>query len=73
MPATKTAPPITGAAIPRIDGPLKVSGSAIYTSDFRFPGMVYAVAVCSTIAKGNITKLETSETAKIPGGDRRPG
>jgi len=67
MPATETAPPIIGAAIPRIDGPLKVSGSAIYTSDFHFPGMVYAVPVCSTIAKGSITKLDTSEAEKIPG------
>ena len=35
-------PSIIGAAVPRIDGPLKVSGNAMYTADFHFPGMVYA-------------------------------
>ena len=29
----------------RVDGPLKVSGQAQYTSDFHFPGMLYAVPV----------------------------
>jgi xanthine dehydrogenase YagR molybdenum-binding subunit len=67
MPAAETTPPIIGSAIPRIDGPLKVSGSAIYTSDFHFSGMVYAVPICSTIAKGSITNLDTSEAEKIPG------
>ena len=27
----------------RIDGPRKVTGLAQYTSDFNFPGMLYAV------------------------------
>src|ERR1700693_6216748 len=60
-------PSIIGAAVPRIDGPLKVSGNAMYTSDFHFPQMVYAVPVCSTVAKGTITRLYASEAEKIPG------
>jgi hypothetical protein len=28
-------PSIIGAAVPRIDGPLKVSGNAMYTADFH--------------------------------------
>jgi xanthine dehydrogenase YagR molybdenum-binding subunit len=67
MPAPETAPPIIGTAVPRIDGPLKVSGSAIYTADFHFPGMAYAVPIGSTIAKGSITNLDTGEAEKIPG------
>jgi len=51
-------PSIIGAAVPRIDGPLKVSGNAMYTADFHFPGMVYAIPVCSTVAKGKITRLD---------------
>src|SRR5580692_8311118 len=60
-------PSIIGAAVPRIDGPLKVSGNAMYTSDFYFPGMVYAVPVSSTVAKGRITRLDTSDAEKMPG------
>jgi xanthine dehydrogenase YagR molybdenum-binding subunit len=56
-----------GVAIPRIDGPLKVSGTATYTSDHHFPGMLYAVPVGSTIAKGRIEKLDASKAEKMPG------
>src|SRR3984957_7959769 len=62
-----TPPPIIGAPVPRIDGPLKVSGNAMYTSDFHFPGMVYAVPVCSTVAKGRITRLDPSDAEKMVG------
>ena len=50
----------------RIDGPLKVTGKAVYTSDHNFPGMVYAVPVGATIANGKVTKIETSEAEKMP-------
>jgi xanthine dehydrogenase YagR molybdenum-binding subunit len=60
-------PSIIGAAVPRIDGPLKVSGNAMYTADFHFPGMVYAIPVCSTVAKGKITRLDASDAEKMPG------
>jgi xanthine dehydrogenase YagR molybdenum-binding subunit len=33
---------IIGIATPRIDGPLKTTGSAMYASDFHLPGLVYA-------------------------------
>lgn len=51
----------------RVDGPLKVSGRAVYTSDHYFPGMLYAVPVCSTIANGEIREIDTSDAAKMPG------
>ncbi len=56
-----------GVAMPRIDGPLKVSGTAMYSSDHSFPGMLYAVPVGSTIAKGRIEKLDTSKAEKMNG------
>jgi xanthine dehydrogenase YagR molybdenum-binding subunit len=68
MASEQTKPPaIIGAPVPRVDGPLKVSGNAMYTSDFHFPGMVYAVPVCSTVAKGRITRLDASEAEKMVG------
>jgi xanthine dehydrogenase YagR molybdenum-binding subunit len=56
-----------GASLARIDGPLKVSGGAMYTSDHHFPGMVYAQPVSATIASGELTALDTAAAAKMPG------
>jgi len=62
-----TLPPRTNGTLPRIDGPLKVTGGAKYSSDYNLPGMLYAVPVCSTIASGTITELDTSHAEKMPG------
>ena len=58
---------IIGAAVPRIDGPLKTTGVASYASDYNFPGMAYAVPVCSTIASGKIRNLDASQAEQMPG------
>ena len=65
--AEETVPSIIGSATPRIDGPRKVSGRAMYASDHHFPGMLFAVPVCSTVAKGKIDKLDTSAADRMPG------
>ena len=51
----------------RIDGPRKVTGLAKYTSDFQFPGMLYAVPVEATIASGRLLTLDTAVAEKMPG------
>ncbi|MGA9008443.1 MAG: xanthine dehydrogenase family protein molybdopterin-binding subunit, partial [Xanthobacteraceae bacterium] len=56
-----------GQARARIDGPLKVTGTARYTSDHNFPGMLYAVPVGAIIAKGAIKAIETSRARQMPG------
>ncbi len=66
MPMTQQTSPI-GRDTVRVDGPQKVTGVAQYTSDFHFPGMLYAVPVGATIAKGKITKLDTGAAEKMPG------
>src|SRR6266566_6448589 len=63
---TPIASPI-GRDTPRIDGPLKVSGTAHYASDFHFPGLLYAVPVEATIANGKIRQLDTTAAEKMPG------
>ncbi len=68
--ATDTIPhaaDIIGAAVPRIDGPLKTSGTARYAVDHDFPGLVHAVALQSTIASGRIRKMDTAGAEKMPG------
>src|SRR5437868_14959583 len=69
MPNTQELPTTSpvGRDTPRIDGPLKVSGTAHYASGFHFPGLLYAVPVEATIANGRITKLDTAAAEKMPG------
>jgi xanthine dehydrogenase YagR molybdenum-binding subunit len=69
MPTTQEIPTTSpiGRKTPRVDGPLKVSGTAQYASDFHFPGMLYAVPVEATIASGKIQKLDTTAAEKMPG------
>ena len=63
---TPTTSPI-GRSTPRVDGPLKVSGKAQYTSDFHVPGTLYAVPVEATIANGRVVTLDTAAAEKMPG------
>ncbi len=69
MPTIQEIPSLSpiGRSTPRVDGPLKVSGVARYTSDFNFPGQLYAVPLEATIANGRVVKLDTSAAEKMPG------
>src|ERR1700734_4190721 len=58
---------VIGKPRARVDGPLKVSGRAMYTSDYNFPDALYAVPVGSTIAKGEALQIDTAEAGKMPG------
>src|SRR3954468_15985494 len=56
-----------GKSTPRVDGAQKVSGLARYTSDFHFPGLLYAVPVEATIANGRVVEIDTAAAEKMPG------
>jgi xanthine dehydrogenase YagR molybdenum-binding subunit len=56
-----------GQARARIDGPLKVTGTARYTSDHILPGMLYAVPIGATIAKGKVTAIDIARARQMPG------
>ncbi len=60
-------PKVLGGKLPRIDGPLKVSGRAVYTSDIALPGMLFAVPVRSTVARGHITSIDARAARQLPG------
>jgi xanthine dehydrogenase YagR molybdenum-binding subunit len=51
----------------RVDGPLKVSGAALYTSDYCLPGMLYGVAVGATIASGRVVGIDATAAERMPG------
>ncbi len=58
---------VIGQPQARIDGPMKVSGGAIYTSDVDLRELLHAVPVCSTIASGRIASLEFAAAEAMPG------
>lgn len=64
---TATPSDVIGASVPRVDGPLKTTGSAPYAGDYLFPGLVYAVPVCATIASGAVRTLDASAAERMPG------
>ena len=45
--------------IDRVDGVQKVTGTAKFSAEYNFPGLVYGVLAESTIAKGTITGMDT--------------
>jgi CO/xanthine dehydrogenase Mo-binding subunit len=59
--------PVIGAALDRVDGPLKVTGQARYPSDFVAQNMAHAVLVQSTVASGRIVGIDTSAAEAAPG------
>ncbi len=59
--------PAIGRSIARIDGPLKVSGVARYSSDFHFPGMLHAVPVGATIASGRVKSIDSTVAEAMQG------
>ena len=67
MTTTQQTPSPIGRDTLRVDGARKVTGLAQYTSDFNFPGMLYAVPVEATIANGKLLTLDTAAAEKMPG------
>ena len=57
----------TGKAIDRVEGHIKVTGMAKYASEFPIKDKVYGQGLNSTIAKGEIVSIDTSEAEKLPG------
>ncbi len=58
---------VLGKALSRFEGRAKVTGAARYTADTALDGLLYAVAVTSTIASGRIVELDTTAAAAAPG------
>ncbi len=51
---------VTGQPIARVDGRLKVTGSALYASDNPAPNLLYATLVCSTVSRGTVAGIDSS-------------
>ncbi len=58
---------LIGPGVDRVDGPLKVTGSAPYPGDFSFANMAHAVLVRATVAAGRIRRIEAAAAEAAPG------
>lgn len=58
---------IVGIPLPRIDGPLKVTGRAKYAAEHHQPGMLHGFVVVATVATGRIADIDTAEAERFPG------
>src|ERR1700730_11080774 len=56
-----------GTPASRVDGHAKVTGAAKYAGEFNVPGLAYGAVVASTIAKGRIARIDTSEALRVAG------
>lgn len=58
---------VVGQAHPRLEGPEKVSGRAVYASDMRLPRQLYAKVLRSPHPHARITRIDTSAAEAMPG------
>ena len=59
--------PSVGKRVSRLEGHLKVTGSAKYAGEYEAENLLYGYVVNSTIAKGKIKSIDTSEVKKLDG------
>jgi xanthine dehydrogenase YagR molybdenum-binding subunit len=59
---------VLGRPLPRVDGPLKVTGRARYAYEYAGHGKTaYGVIVGATIANGRVAGIDASEARRLPG------
>jgi xanthine dehydrogenase YagR molybdenum-binding subunit len=67
MSTTIDRPSNTGRPVDRVDGPLKVTGGALYAADTRVENALFAVIVQSTISRGRIAGIDERAARAIGG------
>jgi xanthine dehydrogenase YagR molybdenum-binding subunit len=58
---------VVGSAVPRLDGPDKVTGAARYTYDVKMPGMLYGRILRSPHPHARILSVDASRAARLVG------
>ena len=56
-----------GTSVPRIDAFEKVTGRAIYGTDLKLPGMLYAKVLRSPLPHARVLHVDTSRAERLPG------
>ncbi|MDP2646551.1 MAG: molybdopterin-dependent oxidoreductase [Desulfobacterales bacterium] len=58
---------VLGHSIPRLDSPAKARGTAMYTGDLEFPGMLCGKILTSWMPHARILHVDTAEARRVPG------
>ena len=58
---------VIGKPLDRIDGPLKVTGTATYAAEYQFANMAYGVLVGTKISAGKVVSIDADAVKSIPG------
>ena len=67
LPETVQPLNVIGRPLPRPDSVLKVTGKALYSDDFNFPGMLHARTLRAKYPHARILKIDTSKAKALPG------
>ncbi len=67
LPPTRTPLNVVGKPLPRPDAVAKVTGTAKYTDDFAFPGMLYARTLRAGVPHARIKHIDTSRAKALLG------
>jgi len=58
---------VIGKPVNRVDGLAKASGKAVYSTDIKRPGMLFAALLTCPHAHARVTSIDTSEAERSPG------
>ncbi|SDG04619.1 xanthine dehydrogenase YagR molybdenum-binding subunit [Lentzea fradiae] len=58
---------LVGRSVARVDGRAKVTGAAIYAADQPVPDALHGVLVMSTVARGEVLRIDASAALAHPG------
>jgi CO/xanthine dehydrogenase Mo-binding subunit len=58
---------VVGKRVPRVDGKVKVTGTAVFADDLLLPGMLHGKLLRSPYAHARIIKIDTSRAEKLSG------
>ncbi|MBW2525091.1 MAG: molybdopterin-dependent oxidoreductase [Deltaproteobacteria bacterium] len=60
-------PRIIGQSVPRLDGPAKAQGQAVYVDDLKLPGMLYGAMVRSPVPHARLERVDVGRALAVPG------
>ncbi|MEG3173536.1 xanthine dehydrogenase family protein molybdopterin-binding subunit [Sphingomonas sp. ZB1N12] len=58
---------VIGKPLDRVDGPLKVTGTATYAAEYEFANMAFGVLVGTKISSGKVVSIDVDAVKSIPG------